>query len=130
MDRFRSVMIPIIIAAGFAGACATSEEREVRTPGATPRTTTTTPATPATPPPTTVQPSDPLQACMASIPKDATAGQRAMAEQSCRRDFASGQAGSLAPNDFLQACLNRIPKDATAGQRMVAEQGCRREVGQ
>jgi hypothetical protein len=123
MDRIRSVMIPIIIAAGFAGACATSEE--VRTPGATPKTTTTTPT-----PPRTSQPSDPLQACMARIPKDATAGQRAMAEQSCRRDFASGQAGSLATDDFLQTCLNRIPKDATAGQRIVAEQSCRREVGQ
>ena len=29
---------------------------------------------------------DSLQACMARIPKDATTGQRLMAEQSCRRD--------------------------------------------
>ncbi len=29
---------------------------------------------------------DSLQACMARIPKDATAGQRMIAEQSCRRD--------------------------------------------
>lgn len=29
---------------------------------------------------------DSLQACLARIPKDATSGQRLMAEQSCRRD--------------------------------------------
>ena len=29
---------------------------------------------------------DSLQACLARIPKDATTGQRLMAEQSCRRD--------------------------------------------
>jgi len=29
---------------------------------------------------------DSLQACLARIPKDATAGQRMVAEQSCRRD--------------------------------------------
>jgi hypothetical protein len=29
---------------------------------------------------------DSLQACMARIPKDATVGQRMIAEQSCRRD--------------------------------------------
>jgi len=29
---------------------------------------------------------DSLQACLARIPKDATAGQRMIAEQSCRRD--------------------------------------------
>ncbi|HLZ34055.1 MAG TPA: hypothetical protein VKP13_08550 [Nitrospira sp.] len=29
---------------------------------------------------------DSLQACMARIPKDATAGQRMIAEQSCQRD--------------------------------------------
>lgn len=31
-------------------------------------------------------PEDSLQACLARIPKDATVGQRMIAEQSCRRD--------------------------------------------
>jgi hypothetical protein len=31
---------------------------------------------------------DSLNACMARIPKDATAGQRMLAEESCRRDQA------------------------------------------
>lgn len=30
-----------------------------------------------------------LDTCLARIPKDATAGQRMLAEQTCRRDFAS-----------------------------------------
>ncbi len=34
---------------------------------------------------------DSQQACLARIPKDATAGQRLMAEQSCKRDQASRQ---------------------------------------
>ena len=32
---------------------------------------------------------DSLQACMARIPKDATAGQKMLAEESCKRDEAN-----------------------------------------
>jgi hypothetical protein len=31
---------------------------------------------------------DTLEACLGRIPRDATAGQRMLAEQSCRRDYA------------------------------------------
>lgn len=86
-------------------------------------------------------PTDPLQACLAKIPATATAGQRAMAEETCRRNAAardavvgagtaaatsaaaSGQAG-----DTLEACLARIPEDASAGQRMIAEESCKRDA--
>ncbi len=80
-------------------------------------------------------PSDPYQACLARIPKDATPGQRDLATRSCARDeeerkaalgvgsrSASGHAG-----DSLQACLARIPKDASSGQRMIAERTCERD---
>ncbi len=85
---------------------------------------------------------DGLDACLAAIPKDATAGQRTLAEQTCNRNasarasvvgagtaaatsaYASGTAG-----DTLAACMARIPKDASAGQRMVAEGSCKRDEG-
>lgn len=84
-------------------------------------------------------PADALEACLAQIPSNASAGQRAMAEQTCRRNAsardavvnpetaaatsrgAEGHAG-----DTLEACLARIPKDASAGQRMIAEDSCRK----
>lgn len=84
-------------------------------------------------------PVDSLEACLAKIPSNASAGQRAMAEQTCQRNAAAraavvnpetaaatsrtaaGQAG-----DTLEACLARIPKDASAGQRMIAEDSCRK----
>jgi hypothetical protein len=83
---------------------------------------------------------DSLQTCLARIPSDATAGQRAVAEETCKRDQAVRNAvvgvGTAATtsaaaaghaDDSLQACLARIPSDASAGQRMVAEQSCQRD---
>lgn len=100
---------------------------------ATPSTGDGTAAAPA--PSAVSAPSDPYQACLARIPKDATPGQRDLATRSCARDeearkaalgvgsrSASGHAG-----DSLQACLARIPKDASSGQRMIAERTCERD---
>ena len=77
---------------------------------------------------------DLLQDCLARIPKDATPGQREIAERTCRRDAAEratttrGEtASSGTSGDTLQACMARIPKDATAGQRMIAEESCQRD---
>ncbi len=81
-----------------------------------------------------------LQACLSHIPKDATRGQRAVAERTCQRDEAVRKAvvkpgtaaetsivASGTQGDTLQTCLARIPKNATAGQRMVAERTCQRD---
>lgn len=84
-------------------------------------------------------PTDSLEACLANIPGNASAGQRAMAEQTCRRN-ADARAAVVSPGtaaatsrgaaghagDTLEACLARIPSDASAGQRMIAEDGCRK----
>jgi hypothetical protein len=77
---------------------------------------------------------DYLQDCVARIPKDATSGQREIAERTCRRDLADrtttvrGEgASSGTQGDTLQACMARIPKDASSGQRMIAEQSCERD---
>lgn len=40
---------------------------------------------------------DSLQACLARIPKDATAGQRMVAEQGCKQDQASRQSVQVSP---------------------------------
>jgi hypothetical protein len=83
---------------------------------------------------TTAGTGDYLQDCMARIPKDATLGQREIAERTCARDLADrtttsrGEgASSGTQGDTLQACLARIPKDASSGQRMIAEQSCDRD---
>ena len=81
-----------------------------------------------------------LNACLARIPKDSTAGARMVAEESCRRDedvrqssvgTASTKSGdrvsSGTQGDTLEACMGRIPKDASAGQRMLAEESCKRD---
>ncbi len=82
---------------------------------------------------------DSLEACLANIPSSASAGQRAMAEQTCTRN-AESRAAVVSPGtaaatsrgaaghagDSLDACLARIPSDASAGQRMMAEDGCRK----
>jgi hypothetical protein len=81
-----------------------------------------------------------LNACLARIPKDSTAGTRMVAEESCRRDEAARQgivgtastksgdrASSGTQGDTLDACMARIPKDASAGQRMLAEESCKRD---
>ena len=78
----------------------------------------------------TVTSSDPLQACLNTISKGASPGQRAIAELTCERDFGKTDVRPVASGtqgDTLQGCLARIPKDASAGQRMIAEQSCRRD---
>ncbi len=79
---------------------------------------------------------DMLQACLSRIPKDASPGQRMVAEESCKAEAinrggitttTSARAASGTPGDTLQACLDRIPKDASAGQRMIAEESCKRD---
>lgn len=75
----------------------------------------------------------PLQACLKSIPKDASVGQRSFAEQTCTRDFGMSSkdtrpSASGAVDDTLQACMARIPKDASSGQRMMAERSCQRDA--
>jgi hypothetical protein len=76
---------------------------------------------------------DLLQACFDRIPKDASAGQRSFAEQTCNRDYAV-QGGTTTrpfasgtPGDTLEACMSRIPSEASAGQRMIAEESCTRD---
>jgi hypothetical protein len=74
--------------------------------------------------------SNPLQACLEATAKGASPGQRSIAEQTCQRDFGTGDSRAVASGtqgDTLQGCLARIPKDATMGQRMIAEQGCQRD---
>ncbi|HZS10672.1 MAG TPA: hypothetical protein VFA38_00390 [Nitrospirales bacterium] len=81
------------------------------------------------------QSTDLLQACLDRIPKDASAGQRSFAEQTCNRDYAAQ--GLTSPSsrpfaagtqgDTLEACMSRIPSEASAGQRMIAEESCRRD---
>ena len=79
---------------------------------------------------------DPLQDCLSRTPKDATAGQRSMAEQTCKRDYGTVQSdtrsgsrsfASGTQGDTLQACMDLIPREASAGQRMMAEQSCKRD---
>lgn len=124
MNAHRTVMILVLAGSSMIlSACATvpSDERPMAGPG------TTAPSAS----------SDPNQACLARIPKDATPGQRDMAERSCARDEAERKAalgvGSRAASgtegDTLEACLARIPNDASAGQRMIAERSCHRDAG-
>ncbi|WP_447979848.1 hypothetical protein [Candidatus Nitrospira bockiana] len=117
----RSLSLVSIIAAGLMlGACAGSDKGGMA--GSNGSSMSATSGTNAA--------ADPLQACLNSIPKDATAGQRSVAEQTCRRDFGQQDARPVAsgtPGDTLEACMARIPKDATPGQRMVAEESCRRD---
>ncbi len=83
-------------------------------------------------------PTDALEACLANIPSTASAGQRSLAEETCRRNAAARAAvvtpGTAAATsrgaaghagDTLDACLARIPSDASSGQRMIAEDSCR-----
>ncbi len=77
---------------------------------------------------------DTLTACLAGIPKDASAGQRMVAEQSCHQELertdSSAHRDRIASGvveDTLIACLAGIPKDASPGQRMLAEESCRRD---
>lgn len=120
MNLVRSgMMVSLTIFPLLIGACATSGSGSSM-PG------------PASAKSTMSAPTDPYRECLARIPKDATPGQRAVAEQSCARDFAA-RSNDIRPvasgteGDSLQSCLNRIPKDASPGQRMIAEESCRRD---
>ncbi len=83
---------------------------------------------------------DSLNACLARLPKDSSAGAKMVAEQTCRDNEALRQgivgtattksgdrASAGTQGDSLEACMSRIPKDATAGQRMLAEESCKRD---
>lgn len=83
---------------------------------------------------------DSLQACLDRIPSGGTAGNRLVAEESCRRDESLRQsiagnataksgnrAAAGAAGDSLEACMARIPKDGSVGQRMLAEESCQRD---
>lgn len=83
---------------------------------------------------------DSLQSCLSRIPSGGTAGNRMIAEESCRRDDALRQAiagnaaaksgnrvAAGAAGDSLEACMARIPKDGSVGQRMLAEESCKRD---
>ena len=84
---------------------------------------------------------DTVEACLARIPADSTAGTRMLAEGSCRRESAVGSSllttdtktrnrvASGSVEDSLDACLARIPQDASAGQRMLAAESCKRDQG-
>ena len=141
-----TVMMSIFASALVMGGCASTEEpRPASGPSMkeipSAKTRETTPPSMAKEPApmrgtsssadsrTTVQ-SDPLQACLEATAKGASAGQRSMAEQTCQRDFGTGDSRAVASGtqgDTIQGCLARIPKDASVGQRMMAEQGCQRD---
>ncbi|WP_447973103.1 hypothetical protein [Nitrospira sp. Kam-Ns4a] len=121
------IMVSLAASLLLAAACATTEEARAPMPGAGGGAA----AEPA---------ADSLEACLARIPADATPGQRAVAEDRCKRDqaarnavvgagtaAATSAAASGTAGDTLDACLARIPKDASAGQRMIAEQSCQRD---
>ena len=150
MDIRITVMMSIFATALVIGGCASTEETRPASgpsmkeiPSAKPRETSPPPPMAKEPVPpapmkgtsssadsrTSMQ-SDPLQACLEAAAKGASPGQRSIAEQTCQRDFGTGDSRAVASGtqgDTLQGCLARIPKDATAGQRMIAEQGCKRD---
>lgn len=83
---------------------------------------------------------DSLQSCLDRIPSAGTAGNRMIAEESCRRDESvrqsiagnattksANRAAAGAAGDSLEACMARIPKDGSVGQRMLAEESCQRD---
>jgi hypothetical protein len=118
-----SVMVLVLASIGTVAACA---ERRMDDGSETARGSTGMA--------TTTSPGDALQDCLVRIPKDATPGQRDIAERTCQRDAADrrttvrGEAASSdTSGDTRQACMARIPNDASAGQRMVAEQSCDRD---
>ena len=125
MRNARSVLIVLLFAASalLMASCAAPEAGRPTTGG----------------PGAAAAPTDSLEACLAKIPSDASAGQRALAEETCHRNASArdavvnpetaaatsrGAAGHA--GDTLEACLARIPKDASAGQRMIAEDSCQK----
>jgi hypothetical protein len=144
-----SIMMSIVATALVVGGCASTEETKPAS-GPSMKEIPSAKTKETTPPPMAKEPaapapmrgtssstdsrmsvhSDPLQACLEATAKGASPGQRSMAEQTCQRDFGTGDSRAVASGtqgDTLQGCLLRIPKDASVGQRMIAEQGCRRD---
>jgi crotonobetainyl-CoA:carnitine CoA-transferase CaiB-like acyl-CoA transferase len=77
---------------------------------------------------------DTLMACLTAIPKEASVGQKMLAEDTCYRESARrersanrNRIASGAAEDTLMKCLARIPKEASPGQRLLAEDSCRKE---
>ncbi len=132
MTVIRSGMIISMMAAGLLSACASQESSRPGTGGGTAATSAPATGGGATATGGRQAPTNPLQTCIARIPKDATPGQRSVAEQTCTRDYGtartdSQQVASGTEGDTLQTCMNRIPRDASAGQRMMAESSCKRD---
>jgi hypothetical protein len=123
MESLRLHVLIMVSLATLLGACA--ETRTDSSPAASGRSAGMS---------TAAGTADYLQDCMTRIPKDATSGQREVAERTCARDLSEGTttsrgegASSGTQGDTLQACMARIPKDASSGQKMIAEQSCERD---
>ncbi len=127
MNTMRAMNIIVLVSSAlFLASCAT--DGGMPGPGAARGTVGPAGASAAT--------GDLLQACLSRIPKDASPGQRMVAEESCKAEAinrggiataTSARAAAGMAGDTLQACLDRIPKDASPGQRMVAEESCKRD---
>jgi hypothetical protein len=148
MDIRSTVMMSIFGAALVVGGCASTEEtrpasgpsmkeipsaktKETPSPMAKePAASAPARGTVGSPDSRTTVHSNPLQACLDATAKGATPGQRSLAEQTCQRDFGSGDSRTVSSGtqgDSLQGCMARIPQDASVGQRMMAEESCRRD---
>ena len=122
-------------------ACATEEA--ITSSGSTqpsaPAVPVKNPKKATAPAPTSSPTYDTVEACLARIPSDSTAGTRMLAEGSCRREGPVGSSllttdantrnrvASGSVEDNLDACLARIPQDASAGQKMLATESCKRD---
>lgn len=130
-SRFHGAVV-LSLSLLFLSACAT--EQATTSSGAAPAASTSGALK------TAAQAYDSLQACLDRIPSSGTAGNRMIAEESCRRDESLRQsiagnattksgnrAAAGAAGDSLEACMARIPKDSSVGQRMLAEESCKRD---
>jgi len=90
--RFEALLL-LAVSAAFTAACATPST-ESSAPDAAPTETLSTPSRGAA---ASGTPGDSLQACLARIPKDASAGQRLIAERSCARDEAERKEIDIVP---------------------------------
>lgn len=124
------------------GACATEEA--ITSSGSTqpsaPAVPVKSPKKAATAAPASSPNYDTVEACLARIPSDSTAGTRMLAEGSCRREGPVGSSlltndtktrnrvASGSVEDNLNDCMARIPQDASTGQRMLASESCKRDL--
>lgn len=125
----------------FLTACATEEAQTSSRPtqASTPAVPVKSPKKSTAPVPASSPTYDTVEACLARIPADSTAGTRMLAEGSCRREGpinssllaadtkTRNRVASGSVEDDLDACMSRIPQDASAGQRMLAEASCKRD---